>query len=155
MNKHIYGYIIIGIIALLLIVGIKDLINPPMSIPASEVITIRDTITRVKTDTLTLKFPVVKTKTLYKIDTLVLTEAFEKSIDTTFADSSRLQISYFFPGDTFKIKLQTAITEIIRRDSIKTYLPIKTECPKDYTTPFIIGTAGVVGGIIIGVLISK
>ncbi len=154
MDKNI-GYIAIGVIILVLIVGIRDIVNPPVSIPSVEYVTVRDTITRLKTDTLTLKFPVVKTKTLYKIDTLILTEAFEKSIDTTFADSSRLQISYFFPGDTFKIKLQTAITEIIRRDSIKTFLPIRTECPKDYTTPIIVGTAGVVGGIIIGVLISK
>lgn len=154
MEKNI-GYIAIFVIILILFVGIRDIVNPPVSAPSVEYITIKDTITRFKTDTFILKLPVVKTKTLYKIDTLILTEAFEKSIDTTFADSSRLQISYFFPGDTFKIKLQTAITEIIQRDSIKTFLPIKVDCPKDYTIPIIVGTAGVVGGIIIGVLISK
>lgn len=155
MNKNLYGYVILGIILLLIIIGVRDIFDPPTIVQKVQYKTIRDTITKIKYDTLVLKYPVVKTRYHHKIDTIILTQAFEKSIDTTLMDSSRLQISYFFPGDTFKIKLQTAVREIIQKDSITTFLPIKVDCPTDYTIPILSGSAGIVGGIIIGILISK
>jgi hypothetical protein len=116
-------------------------------------ITVRDTIYSNKIDTFKVGFPVVKTIYKEKIDTITITQAFEKSIDTTFIDSSRLQVVYMFPQDTFKIKLQTRIKEIFQKDTIKTYIEIPKQ--KDYTTPLIYGGSGLILGIIVGVLIAR
>jgi len=116
-------------------------------------ITVRDTIYSNKIDTVKVGYPVVKTIYKEKIDTIIITQAFEKSIDTTFIDSSRMQIVYMFPQDTFKIKLQTRIKEIIQKDTIKTYIEIPKQ--RDYTTSLLFGCGGLILGIIGGVLIAK
>jgi hypothetical protein len=156
MNK---GLKMIAIIAMIVIIILAFLfgernfkfqgtINNPIV-----TITVRDTIYSNKIDTFKVGYPVVKTIYKEKIDTITITQAFEKSIDTTFIDSSRLQIVYLFPQDTFKIKLQTRIKEIYQKDTIKTYIEIPKQ--KDYTTPLLIGGGGLILGIIGGVLIAK
>lgn len=155
LNSKIWQYVLIAIIIIGLLIGVKYIVNKPQPSQTIEYITVRDTITTYKIDTFLLKIPVVKTKYLYDIDTIIITQAFEKYIDTTFADSTYLHVSYFYPGDTFKIKLQTAIREIYQRDSIKVYIPQIVTSPQNKTTPLITGVAGLVGGVILGVIIAK
>jgi hypothetical protein len=156
MNKGLKVIAIITMVAIIILAflfGVRNFkfhetINNPVV-----TITVRDTIYSNKIDTFKVGYPVVKTIYKEKIDTIIITQAFEKSIDTTFIDSSRLQIVYLFPQDTFKIKLQTRIKEIIQKDTIKTYIEIPKQ--KDYTTPLLIGGGGLILGIIGGVLIAK
>lgn len=156
MNKGLKVIAIIVMIAIIILAFLfgernfmfHDAINNPVV-----TITVRDTIYSNKIDTFKVGYPVVKTIYKEKIDTVIITQAFEKSIDTTFIDSSRLQVVYMFPQDTFTIKLQTRIKEIIQKDTIKTYIEIPKQ--KDYTTPLLFGGGGFVLGIIGGVLIAK
>jgi hypothetical protein len=109
-----------------------------------------DTIVKFNTDTLTIKIPTLKTLYTHKIDTIIITEAFEKSFDTTTANA-KLDVTYYFPSDTFKVKLQTKITEILRTDTIKyeVIVPKKDE----YYYWRLGGMAA--AGFILGVIIAK
>lgn len=116
-------------------------------------------ITRTKVDTIykfdTTNIIIVKPtlKTIYKerIDTIIIDRAFEKTIDTTL-ENAKLQVTYIFPQDTFKIKLQTKIAEILRTDTL--YKEIQMP-PIKNNDKWIYGGIGVGIGIILGVIIAK
>lgn len=109
-----------------------------------------DTIYKFDTTKLVITKPALKTIYKEKIDTILITQAFEKTIDTTLPNAS-LQVSYLFPQDTFKIKLQTKITEIMRTDTIKQTIEIPV---KDEYRYLKYGGAAALG-LIIGVIIAK
>jgi hypothetical protein len=156
MNKIITIVILLALVAMFILAFLfvernfkfNEIISNPVV-----TITVRDTIYSNKIDTFKVGYPVVKTIYKEKIDTVIISQAFEKSIDTTFIDSSRLQIVYMYPQDTFKIKLQTRIKEILQKDTIKTYIEIPKQ--KDYTTELLFGAGGLILGIIGGVLIAR
>ena len=77
---------------------------------------------------------------------------FEKSIDTTI-DESTIHVSYYFPQDSFKIRFQTAIKEIMRTDTVKSIIQIPLY-KEDKVKYYSVGVAGFGVGLLIGVLIK-
>lgn len=119
----------------------------------TEIVTKYDTLIKFSNDTLIIKKENVKTFYYNQIDTIFITKEFEKSIDTTI-EQSRLQVSYFFPQDSFKLKLNLAIKEITRTDSIKVYIP-KVEFKNDVTKNLTWGIGGVCFGTFIGIIATR
>lgn len=117
-----------------------------------ELVTVYDTTYVIKSDTLIIRKSDVKTYYYNDIDTIFVTKEFEKSIDTTI-DQSRLQVSYYFPQDSFRLRLHLATKEILRTDSIKVYIP-KVEYKTDYKTPIFTGTLGIGLGIVVGAIFA-
>lgn len=152
-----YVLIILGILfimALGYIIGGKyDYDKIESLLTKKEIVTKFDTTYVYKNDSLVITNRDVKTIFTHSIDTIIIDKAFIKEIDTTI-DESKLQVSYFFPSDTFKIKLQTAIKEILRTDTVKTYVTIP-QYRTDYTTPIMAGVAGIGAGVVLGILIGK
>lgn len=151
-----YALPILGIIALLIagyLLGIhfnykdltKDVIN-------KEVTTQIDTVYIPVVDTLYIQKEHVKTFYYNSIDTIFITQEFEKSIDTTI-DESTIHVSYYFPQDSFKIRFQTAIREIMRTDTVKSIIQIPLY-KEDKVKYYSMGVAGFGVGLLIGVLIK-
>ena len=117
-------------------------------------ITVRqiDTVFVSIADTLYVPKTKIKTVNSVEIDTVIITKAFEKSIDTTFDNSARVQVSYYFPQDSFKIALWQYIKEIKTYDTIKVSYPVETFKTND---AFKWGGAGLLTGAIIGFIIAK
>lgn len=154
MKAYIYIMAILFILALGYIIGGKyDYDKIEALLTKKEVVTKWDTTIVIKNDTLTIKKENVKTYYYNQIDTIFVTKEFEKTIDTTI-DQSRIKVSYFFPQDSFKLKLNLAIKEILRTDTVKTYVTIP-QYKTDYTTPVLTGIAGVGAGVVLGILITK
>lgn len=147
-NKFIESVILVIILALI-IVGAYLYVQKP-AIPEPIYITKIDTIIKYNTDTLTIKIPTLKTIYTHDIDTIVITKAFEKSFDTATANA-KLEVAYYFPADTFKVKLQTKITEILRKDTIK--YEVKVPVKDEYYYWKLGGMAA--AGFIFGVIIAK
>ena len=149
--------IIIGILFILavgyLVGGRYDYEKIESLLTKKEVVTKYDTTYVFKNDSLVISKHDVKTIFTHSIDTIFIDKAFIKEIDTTI-EQSRLKVSYYFPSDTFKVKLQTAIKEILRTDTVKTYVTIP-QYKSDYTTPILSGVAGIGAGVILGILIIK
>lgn len=154
MKAYIYIMAILFILALGYIIGGKyDYDKIEALLTKKEVVTKWDTTIVIKNDTLTIKKENVKTYYYNQIDTIFVTKEFEKTIDTTI-DQSRIKVSYFFPQDSFKLKLNLAIKEILRTDTVKTYVTIP-QYKTDYTTPVLTGIAGIGAGVVLGILITK
>lgn len=157
MNTFKYILIIIGIVAIGLLgyfVGGKyDYEKIEQLLTKKEIITQYDTTFVFKSDTIKISKEFVKTYFYNSIDTIFITKEFEKNIDTTINDA-QINVSYFFPQDSFKIKLRNKITEIVRTDTIKTFLTIP-QYKDDYVKIGSVGLAGVGVGLLIGVIISK
>ncbi|MEY2701582.1 MAG: hypothetical protein RLY43_215 [Bacteroidota bacterium] len=115
----------------------------------TEIVTRYDTLIKYRNDTLIIRKNDIKTFYYNSIDTIFITKEFEKSIDTTI-EQSRLQVSYFFPADSFRLKLHLAKLEILRTDSIKVYIP-KTEYKNNVYLDILYG----IGGGVLGYLIAK
>lgn len=144
---------IIFILAIGYIIGGKyDYEKIESLLTKKEIVTSYDTTFVFKTDSLNITKRDVKTIYTHSIDTIFIDKAFIKQIDTTI-DQSRLQVSYYFPQDTFKVKLHAAIKEILRTDTIKTFVTIP-QYKTDYMTPVLSGIAGIGAGVLIGVLIK-
>ena len=103
-------------------------------------------------DTLYVPKTKIRTVNSVEIDTVVITRAFEKSIDTTFDNSARVQITYYFPQDSFRIALWQYIKEIRTYDTIKVSFPVETFKTSD---AFKWGAGGLLTGAIIGFIIAK
>jgi len=111
-----------------------------------------DTTYKHDTTKLVITKPVLKTIYKEKIDTIILTQAFEKTIDTTLPNA-HLEVTYMFPQDSFKIWLQTQTIEITKTDTVS--LEVKIPSTENKYDKWLYGGVGVVGGIILGVIIAK
>ena len=151
-----YALPILGIIALLIagyLLGIhfnyKDLTDKVID---KEIATQIDTVYIPVVDTLYIQKEHVKTYYYNSIDTIFITQEFEKSIDTTI-DESTIHVSYYFPQDSFKIRFQTAMKEIMRTDTVKSIIQIPLY-KEDKVKYYSMGIAGFGVGLLIGVLIK-
>lgn len=153
------NYIIIFIIMTLLVgffIGGKYNYNNLSQLIKKDTMYIKgsnDTLIKHTIDTIYITKQKIKTIERDKIDTIYVTQSFTKVIDTTI-NEARIEVSYFYPEDYAKIKLQQKVTEILRIDTIKTFAPIEIPVV-DYKTTISTGVVGIGVGLIIGILLIK
>ena len=152
-----YILIVIGIVAPIILGwwfgGKYNMERLEQMLTQTETVTQYDTVIQQQTDTLIIRKNDVKTYYYNSIDTIIITKEFEKSIDTTI-EQSRIQVSYYFPQDSFKLKLNLAIKEITKTDSIKVYIP-KIEYKNNVQNNLRWGVGGVLTGVLIGVIATR
>lgn len=153
MTKNVNKWKVGVILTLLLVFAFLIGFRTGKTKEASATVVVRQIDTIKVTTQDSIYIPKTKVRTVYsvEIDTVIITRAFEKSIDTTI-DKARLQVSYYFPQDSFKIMLWNYIKEIKTNDTIKVNYPIETLKTKDAIKW---GVAGAVAGAVIGFVIAK